>query len=262
MDQGDHGAEDVRPAPTREDHGQASSLEQATEDTSDMPVRGDQIHDDIHLQMQPPPPPSQLPQAIVPHPEGLPQLGSPHGSAMSVATSQDESPPVDNQGQELSGEEYEPQPEQPESNPGPALPPALSGPVVVPPPPLFLAQPPLHQRWQAIPSTHAYLGEARSETVRSRMDLDAGATVEIPILPLRGVVLFPGEALPLRLASSYAELVKSMLSDGGSAGGGQGDARRRRVGEAGIQNRQDTESSAIAAGHLGVVNLKPWRPNQ
>ncbi|CBN74673.1 conserved unknown protein [Ectocarpus siliculosus] len=91
------------------------------------------------------------------------------------------------------------------------------------------------------PATHAYLGEATTgSSSLSRKDLEEGSTVEIPILALPGVVLFPGESLPLRLHNpAYADLVESFLGGGAGAGGGGGGG-----GSGGQQ----------AARHLGVVN--------
>lgn len=90
------------------------------------------------------------------------------------------------------------------------------------------------------PATHSYLGEARTGAGLSRKDLEVGSTVEMPILSLPGVVLFPGESLPLRLHNlAYATLAESMLA-GEDAGGTRG-------GRLGRNTRQ-------AARHLGVVN--------
>ena len=54
-------------------------------------------------------------------------------------------------------------------------------------------------------AAHAYLfqqdGEGGGESYAEVLDrtfLEEGAEIELPILPLHGVVLFPGEALPLR----------------------------------------------------------------
>ena len=83
------------------------------------------------------------------------------------------------------------------------------------------------------PATHAYLGEATTGSTLSRKDLEVGSTVEMPILSLPGVVLFPGESLPLRLHNAHATLAQSMLAgEAGWTHGGQGQASR----------------------HLGVVN--------
>lgn len=90
-------------------------------------------------------------------------------------------------------------------------------------------------------ATHSYLGEATGSSL-SRRDLEVGSTIDMPILSLPGVVLFPGESLPLRLHNpAYALLAESLLGSGEGAG-----ARgRERDGEGG--DRQ-------AARHLGVVN--------
>ncbi|CAN0441461.1 unnamed protein product, partial [Hapterophycus canaliculatus] len=62
------------------------------------------------------------------------------------------------------------------------------------------------------PATHAYLGEATTGPALTRKDLEVGSTVEMPILSLPGVVLFPGESLPLRLHNpAYATLAEAML---------------------------------------------------
>ncbi len=82
------------------------------------------------------------------------------------------------------------------------------------------------------PATHAYLGEATTGTSLTRKDLDVGSTVDMPILSLPGVVLFPGESLPLRLHNpAYALLAESLLGEAGAAG-----------------------ADGQAARHLGVVN--------
>ncbi|CAM9918512.1 unnamed protein product [Ectocarpus sp. 4 AP-2014] len=92
-----------------------------------------------------------------------------------------------------------------------------------------------------IPATHAYLGEATTgSSSLSRKDLEEGSTVEIPILALPGVVLFPGESLPLRLHNpAYADLVGSFLCGGAGAGGRGGG---------------DDSGGQQASRHLGVVN--------
>lgn len=103
-------------------------------------------------------------------------------------------------------------------------------------------------------ATHAYLGEATTGSAFSRTDLEAGSIVEMPILPLPGVVLFPGESLPLRLHNpAYATLARSML--GGTASRSEGEVR-----DGGRWHGQDAwstrpaEESVLAARHLGVVN--------
>ncbi|CAM9387719.1 unnamed protein product [Pylaiella littoralis] len=94
------------------------------------------------------------------------------------------------------------------------------------------------------PATHAYLGEATTGSALTRKDLEVGSTVEMPILSLPGVVLFPGESLPLRLHNpAYAMLAESLLGAGAVAGGG--DRGGRGGGES---------SERQAARHLGVVN--------
>ncbi|CAN0398628.1 unnamed protein product, partial [Ectocarpus fasciculatus] len=89
------------------------------------------------------------------------------------------------------------------------------------------------------PATHAYLGEATTgSSSLTRKDLEEGSTVEIPILALPGVVLFPGESLPLRLHNpAYADLVGSLLGDGAGAGGGGGQQAARHLG---VVNRLDS----------------------
>ena len=93
-------------------------------------------------------------------------------------------------------------------------------------------------------ATHSYLGEATGSSL-SRKDLQVGSTIDMPILSLPGVVLFPGESLPLRLHNpAYAVLAESLLGTGaGTEGAGAGG--RRRDGESG---------DGQAARHLGVVN--------
>lgn len=103
---------------------------------------------------------------------------------------------------------------------------------------------------QATPSTHAYLGEALRGTVRPREYLEAGSIIEIPVLPLQGVILFPGESLPLRLGyghvASYADLVRSILAGDGEADSVQRGAR----GSGGVGET----APAPGFGHLGIVN--------
>lgn len=97
-------------------------------------------------------------------------------------------------------------------------------------------------------ATHAYLGQARSDTViRSRKDLEVGSTVEMPILSLPGVVLFPGESLPLRLHNSaYAALAESiLLGERNGLRGGRTGGHEDLAGSGGVMQ---------AEGHLGVVN--------
>lgn len=117
------------------------------------------------------------------------------------------------------------------------------------------------------PSSHAYLGEAGSGTTRPRRDLEAGSTVEIPILSLPGVILFPGESLPLRLYNpAYAQLALSMLEGGCEQGPGGGDAMgagsRPSVSSErthGAGGASSSSSCAYAEGHLGVVNRITWQ---
>lgn len=95
------------------------------------------------------------------------------------------------------------------------------------------------------PATHAYLGEATTGSTLSRDDLEVGSTVEMPILSLPGVVLFPGESLPLRLHNpAYAALAEAMLSEG-----------RARAGRPVVSGQRQ------AAKHLGVVNRISPRGN-
>lgn len=99
------------------------------------------------------------------------------------------------------------------------------------PPPVAAALP--------TPATHAYLGEATTASTLSRKDLEVGSTVEMPILSLPGVVLFPGESLPLRLQNpAYAALAEGMLGAGGGGAGGQGQASRHL----GVVNRLSSRS--------------------
>lgn len=51
------------------------------------------------------------------------------------------------------------------------------------------------------PSVHDYLPTAGMETVAREAPLGEGIILELPLLLLRGVVLFPGESLPLRVHS-------------------------------------------------------------
>lgn len=99
------------------------------------------------------------------------------------------------------------------------------------------------------PATHAYLGEATTGITLARKDLEVGSTVEMPVLSLPGVVLFPGESLPLRLHNpAYASLAESLLEEEKEERpvASRVDGRGRGSGESG-ERRQ-------AARHLGVVN--------
>jgi len=63
------------------------------------------------------------------------------------------------------------------------------------------------------PAVHSYLGHIRDVTVAGDRMLPEDAEVELPVLSLEGVVLFPGETLPLRLTSpSYIDLVQKILN--------------------------------------------------
>lgn len=109
---------------------------------------------------------------------------------------------------------------------------------------------------------HSYLGEATTGSSLSREDLEVGSTVEMPILSLPGVVLFPGESLPLRLHNpAYAALAESMLSGGAGAGGGGGAGGASDGGGGGAAGGVGAGRGAVgvsaagnAARHLGVVN--------
>lgn len=101
-------------------------------------------------------------------------------------------------------------------------------------------QPPLVTAALPTPATHAYLGEPTIASTLSRKDLEVGSTVEMPILSLPGVVLFPGESLPLRLQNpAYAALAESMLGAGRGGGGGGGQASRHL----GVVNRLSSRSA-------------------
>lgn len=78
-------------------------------------------------------------------------------------------------------------------------------------------------------AVHDYLHTDGMEPVARAAPLSEGATLELPLLLLRGVVLFPGEALPLRLHSDHIRLVMTLA------------------------NRQQRSGTA---GHLGVLNTR------
>lgn len=77
---------------------------------------------------------------------------------------------------------------------------------------------------------HDYLHTNRLESVARAAPLDEGTILELPLLLLRGVVLFPGESLPLRLHSlDHIRLVVTLANQ---------------------QRRSSTP------GHLGVLNTR------
>ncbi|XP_062520664.1 protein cereblon-like [Corticium candelabrum] len=51
---------------------------------------------------------------------------------------------------------------------------------------------------RALPATHSYLGDGMDE-LSGRTVLDSEKEIELPLLPMYGVVLMPGETLPLHL---------------------------------------------------------------
>ena len=56
---------------------------------------------------------------------------------------------------------------------------------------------------RTLPSMHPYLGEVAAVQGRTFLDSSSGdERVIIPLFPIQGVVLFPGETLPLRVFSS------------------------------------------------------------
>ena len=62
----------------------------------------------------------------------------------------------------------------------------------------------------AVPAAHSYLGEDLLD-VRGRAYLFAGDVVDVPLVRLSGVVLFPGESLPLRITEShYVEYLSAL----------------------------------------------------
>lgn len=85
------------------------------------------------------------------------------------------------------------------------------------------------------PSVHNYLTTAGMETVARAAPLGERSILELPLLLLRGVVLFPGESLPLRLHSlDNIRLVLTLASQ-------QQRARAR---------------AASGGHHLGVLNTR------
>ena len=60
-------------------------------------------------------------------------------------------------------------------------------------------------------ASHSYLGDDL-EAVRSRNFLNEGDECEILIIPLRNIILFPGDTLPLRLRNkSYIRAIESLM---------------------------------------------------
>lgn len=59
-------------------------------------------------------------------------------------------------------------------------------------------------------ASHSYLGD-NLETIRSRNFLNEGAEYELLIVPLRNIILFPGDTLPLRLRNkSYVTALENL----------------------------------------------------
>lgn len=72
---------------------------------------------------------------------------------------------------------------------------------------------------RTLPATHAYLGEDL-DTVAGRTFLSSEQRIVLPIFPLNGIVLLPGETLPLRLFSdAYVGLIHRLLCKGSAAEG-------------------------------------------
>jgi Lon protease-like protein len=60
-------------------------------------------------------------------------------------------------------------------------------------------------------ASHSYLGD-KLEAIRSRVFLKEGNEYELLIIPLRNIILFPGDTLPLRLRNrSYIKAVEGLL---------------------------------------------------
>lgn len=81
------------------------------------------------------------------------------------------------------------------------------------------------------PSVHDYLPTAGMETVARAAPLGEGTVLELPLLLLPGVVLFPGESLPLRVHSlDYTRLLLTLASQ--------------------------QQRSRASGHHLGVLNMR------
>ena len=61
-------------------------------------------------------------------------------------------------------------------------------------------------------ASHGYLGSVTQ--IRGRYFLPTNTRVRIPLYPLRGVVLFPGETLPLKIHSqSSINMIRELLRE-------------------------------------------------
>lgn len=92
------------------------------------------------------------------------------------------------------------------------------------------------------PAVHGYLGLSLQAVERSA-PLEEGSIVSLPLILLRGVVLFPSEALPLRFFSlDHIRLVQSFVQD-------RGDDRDHPI-HLGILNTKRMYSSLLSLGRM------------
>lgn len=103
-------------------------------------------------------------------------------------------------------------------------------------------------------ASHSYLGDDL-ESIRSRNFLNEGDVYEILIIPLRNIILFPGDILPLRLRSkSYIEAIRSLLR--GTSATFHGGLNSLHVGVITLTGE------AITAGVVGTTSeIRGYRSN-
>ncbi|CAM9477280.1 unnamed protein product, partial [Discosporangium mesarthrocarpum] len=112
-------------------------------------------------------------------------------------------------------------------------------------------------------ATHPYLGDLSSEVGgRDSSLLEEGDLVEIPILSLEGVVLFPNETLPLRLRNqAYVALARGTMSGQGVSFMGEGRRGTRVVGQLGVVNRLVARSGGLLIRTVAVgttADIRSW----
>lgn len=97
-------------------------------------------------------------------------------------------------------------------------------------------------------ASHSYLGD-KLEAIRTRVFLKEGDEYELLIIPLRNIILFPGDTLPLRLRNkSYIKAVEGLLK--GTSTNYLGGMNSVHLG---IVNLTD-ENGPIASGTVGTTS--------
>ena len=97
-------------------------------------------------------------------------------------------------------------------------------------------------------ASHLYLG-INERGIRSRNQLlHEGDVVDMVLLPLRSVVLFPNESVPLRIRNhSYIAAIEEML---------RGEGERTSTRTNGTTDAMNHSSTCVPTPtHLGIVNL-------